>query len=498
MARHYKIFINGEFCDSVSGETMQTINPFDKTVLGSFPACNDEDVDRAVCVARQAFSEGSWPRLHRAERASYLRRIAQGIKKRARELATIETMDSGKPLFDNLNSDIPEAARCFEYFADLISALSHGNVVEVPFGNFHDYTVREPIGVVGLIAPWNFPLVNAAWKIAPAISAGNCVIYKPAEETVLSTLLLAEIIQAAELPAGVVNIITGLGSRVGKALTGHPGVDKISFTGSTETGRAVLDSAADTIKDCLLELGGKSPNIVFRDSDLKKAVDGALWSIFSNAGQTCTAGSRLLLQDQIYDEFMDRLERGVAKIKIGDPMDMRTRMGPLVSAVHYQRVIDHIEAAINDGALLRTGGCPAASDKSYFISPTIFENVRLDMRIDQDEVFGPVLVVHRFTDEEDAIRIANHTDYGLAAGIWTNNLSRAFRIARQLEAGTVWINTFNIATSNIPFAGFKQSGIGIDSGREGFEQYTRLKNVCIDLSDELIAYFDSDSAIDRS
>jgi len=490
MTRPYRILIDNRFCESSSGRWTQSINPATEQVIGVFPSCDDNDVNQAVTAARRAASRATWARMHGRERAAYLRKVADGIRRRSEELARVETEDSGKPLFDNINGDIPEAANCFDYFASYACIGERGHLHKIPFGQFHDYTIREPIGVIALIAPWNFPLVNAAWKIAPAIAAGNCVVYKPASEATLSTLLLADILREADLPPGVVNILSGSGSVVGAALTSHPEVDKISFTGSTQTGRTLLHSAADGIKGCLLELGGKSANIVFADCDLETAVKGTLWSIFFNAGQVCTAGSRLLIHEAIYDEFMEELTHATRQILLGDPMDPATRMGPLISALQHQRVMSFIETAHREGAQLRVGGSrPEGFSRGFFVQPTIFEKVTPDMLIDREEIFGPVLVVHRFRTEEEAIALANHTSYGLAAGIWTRDLSRAHRLAHDLEAGTVWVNNFNVTACNIPFAGFKQSGIGIELGKEGFQEYTRLKNVCIDLDPQPVRYF---------
>lgn len=477
----YKAFIDDRFVESASGAVIESVNPATERIIARFPACDAADVERAVRSARKAFDEGPWRAMKAPERARFMRRIAEGIEKRGEELAVLETQDSGKPISDNRNGDVPDAVACFHHFAGWASTLT-GSTLETPVGNFHDYTVREPWGVVAAIASWNFPLVNAAWKIAPPLAAGNCVIFKPASDTSLSALLLAEIIREAGVPPGVIHIITGTGAVAGRALAGHRGIDKLSFTGSTAVGRSVGHAAAEGIKSATLELGGKSPQIVFDDCSLAAAVEGVLWGIFFNAGQVCTAGSRLLLQEGIYEPFMTRLVEAARAIRIGDPMDPTTRIGPLVSARQFETVSNFIRGAVNDGARLRTGGArPEELATGFYIAPTIFENVRPDMAINREEVFGPVLVVHRFRDDEEAVALANDTPYGLAAGVWTNNLARAHVLARRIEAGTVWINTYNMAFHNAPNPGFKQSGLGSELGREGLEAYTKIKNVCVNL-----------------
>lgn len=484
-----RIFIDGRFSSARDGRTIPSINPATEQQIGVVAACDSGDVDQAVGAARRAFDEGPWGRAKAPDRASWLRRIADGIRARADELARVETADSGKPIFDNTTADVPEAALCFEHFAGWASTIG-GSTIEVPFGDFHDYTIREPHGVVAAIAPWNFPLVNAAWKIAPALAAGNCVVYKPAEDTSLSALLLAEIIRDGDLPPGAVNIITGTGAETGAALVRHPAVNKISFTGSTRTGRDILHAAAEEIRPAILELGGKSANIVFDDCDLERALEGALFGIFFNAGQVCTAGSRLLVQAGIYEEFLERLVQVAAGIRIGDPGDPATRMGSLVSRAQFDRVTDHVNIARREGfRLLTGGGRPMELSHGSYFAPTLFADVRPGSRIDIEEVFGPVLVVHRFDDESAAVRLANATPYGLAAGVWTCDLARAHRMVRVLQAGTVWVNCYNVAAVNLPNPAFKQSGIGLELGREGFESYTRLKNVCIDLSGASSGYF---------
>ena len=484
----YQAYIGGRFTNGETGEFLTSINPATEEAVAQVPICPAADVDQAVLAARGAFA-GGWKKTRPADRATILRQIAAGIRSHGAELAAIETEDSGKLLKDNINSDVPEAASCFDHFANTLSDLA-GRTYAVPFGSFVDYSVREPIGVVAAVAAWNYPLVNAAWKIAPAIAAGNSVVYKPAEDTSLSALLLARIIDETDAPKGIVNVVTGPGAVTGAALTAHSGVDKISFTGSTATGRSILHAAANNITGATLELGGKSPNIIFDDCNLEQAIAGAMFAIFVNAGQVCTAGSRLLVQEGIYNQFMDRFVRAAEAIRVGDPLAPESQMGPLVSGRHFERVSGFIQQAKHDGARLRTGGVrPAAMKRGFYLAPTIFDKVGAGTQLDQEEVFGPVAAVIPFRTDDDALRIANGTSFGLAAGVWTQNLSRAHRLAAELVAGTVWINTYNIACSGIPFSGFKQSGIGVELGDEGLKEYTRLKNICIDLSDAPIDYF---------
>ena len=488
MTDNYQAYIGGEFVEGAASETFVSINPATESSIARISLCTTADVDRAVSAARSAF-ESTWRRTPASRRADLLKSIAKGILAHADELARIETADSGKPINDNLTADVPETASCFAYFADAATRIS-GDHYTVPFGKFDSRSIREPVGVVAAVAPWNYPLVNAAWKIAPALAAGNCVVYKPADDTCLSTLKLAEIMHEAGLPAGVVNIVTGPGDPTGAALVSHPGVDKVSFTGSTATGRAVLHAAANHITGCMLELGGKSPNIVFDDCDLDKAIPGSLFAAFVNAGQVCTAGSRLLVHGAIYDRFVERFLKQTRKIRVGDPTDPTTRMGPLISRRHLERVIGFINRGKQEGARLLAGGnTPPSLQDGCYLLPTVFTDVPAGSELDQQEVFGPVVGIYRFEDEEQAIRLANATPYGLAAGVWTRDRDRARRIVDQLDAGTVWINTFHIVTSGIPFSGFKQSGIGAELGMEGLKEYTRSKTICEDLGSEPLDYF---------
>lgn len=471
-----KLFVNGEWVESASGKTYENENPARKKSLGTVAIADAQDVNRAVAAARAALA-GPWAtKMSPADRGRLLWKIADQIRSHADELATLESLDTGKPFLEARRGDMMQAADCFEYYAGWATKLT-GETVPVP-GRFFDYTRREPVGVVGAIVPWNFPLQMAANKVAPALAMGNTVILKPAEQTPLTAILLAKIAQELELPAGVLNVLPGFGD-TGEAMVVHPGIDKISFTGSTAVGKRIIKQAADTLKRVTLELGGKSPNIVFADADVQKAIRGVTTGVFYNQGQMCTAGSRVLVERGIYDAFLAAFTAAVAGISVGDPFAKETRMGSLVSAEQLERVSGYVSAGKAEGAMLVHAGEPPAGLEGHFHGPTIFADVRSDMRIAREEIFGPVVAIIPFENEAEALQIANDTSYGLASGIWTNDLTRAHRVAHALKAGTVWVNTYNAMWNEAPFGGYKESGTGREGGRQGAEIFTEVKNVCI-------------------
>jgi acyl-CoA reductase-like NAD-dependent aldehyde dehydrogenase len=488
--RRYQLFIGGEWVDAQSGQTFTTPNPATGQPLAEVAAADKADIDKAVAAARKAF-EGKWAKVSARERGRMLYKLAQLVEAHAKELAALETADNGKPIRESSYVDLPQVVENLEYFAGWATKIE-GETIPVP-GPFFNYTLREPVGVCGQIIPWNFPLLMAAWKLAPALAAGNTVVLKPAEQTPVTALELGKLIEEAGFPEGVVNIVPGYGETAGAALAAHPGIDKIAFTGSTEVGKLIARAAADNLTKVSLELGGKAPNIVFADADMEQAVNGALMSIFYNQGQVCCAGSRLFLDERIKDEFLDRFKTKAERIKVGDPTDKATQMGAQVSSEQLARIKSYVDIARAEGATVLTGGAPPELDEQfrggYFFRPTIFCDVNNQMRVAQEEIFGPVSSVITFADEADLIRQANETIYGLSAGIWTRDITRAHRFAREIKAGVVWINTFNIFNAASPFGGYKQSGYGREMGRHALELYTQVKSVWVDLSGKPIGWF---------
>jgi NAD-dependent aldehyde dehydrogenases len=479
-----KLFIGGKWVESASGKTFETINPSTGEVLARVAEGDAEDIDRAVVAARRAHESGVWRDLPPAERAKVLWRIGDMIEERAEEFAQLDSLDNGMPVNDALLLYVPLAAATFRYYAGWVTKLDGGTQQLSLPGTYLSYTLRQPVGVVGQIIPWNFPLLMAAWKIAPALACGNTVVLKPSEETPLSALLLAELLQQAEVPDGVVNVVLGLGETAGARLAGHPDVDKIAFTGSTEVGRLIAKASADSnLKKVSLELGGKSPNIVFADSDLGKAASGAFFAMFLNQGQFCSAGSRLFVQDSVYDQMLDELTKIVDETRIGPGIDPETQMGPLVSKTQMDRVLGYISLGSKEGARLVAGGKrPEGLDAGYFVQPTVFADVDGKMRIAREEIFGPVISAIPFSSEEDLIAKANSTIYGLAAGVWTNDVRRAHRVAHALRAGTVYVNCYHMIDPATPWGGFKQSGWGRELGPYALDLYTELKNVIVDIA----------------
>lgn len=473
-----KLFIGGKWVDPAEGQFYTNENPARREPLGQVAIATGPDVKEAVRLAREAIDGNTaWTQMSPASRGRLLWRIGELIREHAEELAWLEALDTGKPYSEALHGDIPHAAAAFEYYAGWCNKLA-GSVPPVS-PRYLDYTRLESVGVVGAIIPWNFPLQMAATKLAPALAAGNAVILKPAEQTPLTAMALARFFEEVELPAGVLSVLTGFGE-TGAALVAHPGVDKITFTGSTAVGKLIMRGAADTLKRVSLELGGKSPNVVFPDADLKRAVRGVTTGVFYNQGEMCTAGARVLVHESIYEAFLEAFTTAVADLRPGDPLDPNTRLGALVNEEQFQRVQEYVRIGREEGAELVLGG-EAPAGPGYFFPPTIFTGVRPEQRIAQEEIFGPVVAVMRFSSDEEALRIANGVSYGLAAGVWTRDLSRALRFAHGLRAGTVWVNTYNALWNEAPFGGYKQSGIGREGGREGIEQYTETKNICIAL-----------------
>ena len=474
-----RLYIDGQWVDARSGATFKTINPATEEPLTEVAEGGAPDIDLAVKAARRAFDAGPWAKMSPSDRGRILWKIGDLLEAHAQEIGRVETLDQGKTITESTRVDVPLAADCFRYFAGWATKIE-GETIPVRAPSLN-YTLREPLGVVGAITPWNFPILMAAWKIAPALAAGNCVVLKPAKETPLTALLVAETAQEAGLPPGVLNVVPGRGTVAGQALVDHPMVSKIAFTGSTEVGRDIMRRGTDTLKRLTLELGGKSPHIVFADADLDMAVRGASTGIFYNKGEVCTAGSRLFLEDGVHDAFVDRLQSQVGKLVQGDPLDPKTRLGPQVSEAQMRQVLGYVDTGKKEGARLVCGGERPAG-KGFFVRPTIFTGVRNEMTLAREEIFGPVLAVLRFKDLDEVLQAANDTVYGLAAGVWTRDIKKAHRTARMLQAGTVWINSYGLYDSAMPFGGVKQSGFGRELGREGLLEYTRTKSVWVDLS----------------
>ena len=471
-----KILINNKWEDAASGKTFPTYDPATGEVLAQIAEGDKTDIDRAVKAARAAFN-GPWRKITPAERAKLIWRLADLVEKHAEEFATLETLDNGKPLTMSKAADVPLAVECFRYHAGWATKIE-GNTLNISApGKYFVYTLREPVGVVGQIIPWNFPLLMAAWKLAPALTCGCTVVLKPAEQTPLTALRLGELIVEAGFPEGVVNIVTGFGETAGAALSAHPDVDKVAFTGSTEVGKLIVQAAAGNLKKVSLELGGKSPNLVFSDADVETAIKGSANAVFFNQGEVCCAGTRLFVEKGIFDKVVEGVSAQAKKIRVGSGLDPKTHMGPLVSKEQLDRVCSYLESGAKEGAKAVAGG-KKIDGKGYFVEPTVLVDTRPDMKVVREEIFGPVVTAIPFNDIDDVMSHANDTTYGLAAGVWTRDISKAHRIAEKLQAGTVWINCWNVFDASMPFGGYKQSGWGREMGHDVLELYTQKKAVC--------------------
>ena len=481
----YQMYIDGRFVDAKAGQTFEVFDPATEDAIATVPAGGAADIDLAARAASRAFY-GGWKSVTAQERGRILFRLAERIRARRAELAELETRNTGKPIAES-EYDMDDTATCFEYYGGLATKIN-GEVLPVP-AEAVAFAMREPMGVAGQIIPWNYPLMMAAWKIAPALAAGCTVVLKPAEQTPLSILELARDFEAAGLPPGVVNIVTGDGPGAGVPLVSHPAVRKIAFTGSAEVGKSIMRNAADQLKRVSLELGGKSPNIFFSDADFENAVDGALFGTFINQGEVCSAGSRVLVQRDIYKKFVDAAAAKAKTIKLGPGMDRENKMGPLVSAEQRDRVADYLKVGRGEAKVAAGGGRPKQFDKGWYIEPTIFYDVDNSARIAQEEIFGPVMSVIPFDDEAEAIRIANDTQYGLAAAVWTRDIFKAFRVVKSLEAGIVWVNHMQPTFVEAPWGGYKASGFGRELGHWGVEEYLETKQVFINLDEKPIGWY---------
>jgi betaine-aldehyde dehydrogenase len=485
-AKNYKNFIDNQWVESSTKQTFPVYDPSTEEVIAGVASASAADIDSAVKAARAAFDSGPWPATTAQDRGRLLYKLAEKIRANAAYLAEIEARNSGKPIVE-AEYDIADVATCFEYYAGLANKIL-GHVNPVP-ANALSFTLREPVGVAGQIIPWNYPLLMAAWKLAPALAAGCTCILKPAEQTPLTALEIANYFEEVGFPPGVINIVNGFGETAGAALVAHPGVDKIAFTGSAAVGKLIVKSAADSLKRVTLELGGKSPNIFFPDADWEAAVDGALFGVFINQGEVCSAGSRILVEKKIYSKFVEAMTEKAKRIKLGAPLDRETKMGPLVSKEQYDRVSSYLEVGKKEAKVAIGGGRPKQFGKGYYVEPTIFYDVENSARIAREEIFGPVASVIPFDGESEAIRIANDTPYGLAAAVWTRDIYKAFRVVKSLRAGIVWVNHMQPTYVEAPWGGYKQSGFGRELGPWGLEEYLETKQVFVNLDEAPIAWY---------
>ena len=483
----HQLFINGEFVDALSGETLATLNPHDNSVIAQVAMAGHADVDLAVKAAQQAFP--AWSRMQAADRGRILLKLADLIEANGEELARLESLDTGHPIRDCRMLDVPRTAGCFRYFGGMADKFQ-GETIPVDAG-FLNYTLREPLGVVGQVVPWNFPLMFTSWKMAPALAAGNTIVLKPAEITPLTTLKIAELMREAGMPAGVVNILPGLGHVAGQYIAEHPDIAKIAFTGSTANGKRIVQASAGNLKKVQLELGGKGANIVFEDANLIAAVNGAAWAIFHNQGQACIAGSRLVLHENIADAFLEKFIALANSIRLGNPLDPETEMGPLTSAMHRDRVLNYVEVAKSQGGEVLAGGVAPGGDLAdgCYVRPTIIRAKSYKDRVAQEEVFGPFVTVLTFKTDAEALEIANGTEYGLGSGLWTTHLQRAHLFAREIRSGMVWINSYKRVNPGSPFGGTGQSGYGREMGFDAMREYTQVKSVWVNIDAQIKPHY---------
>ena len=476
--QHTDCFIDGSWVPAASGKTFETINPATEEVIAEVAEGDKEDIDRAVKAARKAFDKGPWTKMDARDRGKMMYRLADLIEEEVDELAALESLDNGKPFKEARNADLPLVIDCLRYYAGFADKI-HGSTIPIR-GNYFTYTRKEPVGVAGQIIPWNFPMLMAAWKWGPALAAGCTIVMKPAEQTPLTCLRMAQLASEAGIPKGVINVVPGFGPTAGGALVAHPGVDKIAFTGEHKTAQLIMRNAADSLKRLTFELGGKSPNVIMADADLDKAVAGSYIGLFLNQGQCCCAGSRVFVDRRIKDQFIEKLTKLTKARKVGDPMAHDTDQGAQIDKAQFDKIMHYIEKGKSEGATCVSGG-ERSGDKGFFIQPTVFDDVQDSMSIAQDEIFGPVMSVLTFDDWEEMVERANNTFYGLAAAIWTKDLSRAHDFARRVRAGTVWVNCYDVFDAAAPFGGFKMSGQGREMGEEGLKAYTEVKTVTISL-----------------
>ncbi|HLR15837.1 MAG TPA: betaine-aldehyde dehydrogenase [Bacillota bacterium] len=485
-----KQFIDGEWILSTTNETREIINPFNQEIIAEVTEGNHSDAKMAIQAARKAFDQGDWAETNPTERGKLVRQIALLIERDKEKLARLESLDTGKTV-DESRDDMDGIADVFHYYADLADKDA-GEMIHSPIPNTISKVVREPVGVCAQITPWNYPLLQASWKLAPALAAGNTLVMKPSEITPLTTIKVFELMEEAGIPAGVVNLVLGSGNSVGAELSINKDVDLISFTGGLETGQKIMQSASINMKKIALELGGKNPNIIFADADFETAVDQALNGVYFHAGQICSAGTRLIVEEKIHDEFVEALVKRVRNIKLGSGFDEDTEMGPLISAEHLEKVTTYVENGIKEGATLAVGGGRPDDpelQKGFFYLPTVLTNCTTDMNVVQDEGFGPVITVEKFSTEEEAIRLANDSNYGLSGGVWSQDIAKAERVTAKLRMGTVWINDFNVFFTQAPWGGYKQSGIGRELGPQGLEEYTEIKHVYQNIDPKPIHWF---------